>query len=143
MKKYGKNILSILFLLFIPVKLGNYYISLEFNDVDDCVHSIEISNNTIWEFNDPTIDLCDYEYRNTSHPKFFVKNYKLDLNVEILFKFQDSTHYAGFMDINVYFNEYIIKISDQKFWKCSDCGGKDNAHSSEGEGMIILIIMIE
>ena len=111
----------IVYICFQEINSKNNYISLEFLMVDDCIREISISGQKIFEFKPNTLDDCDFKYQNI-YPKFFTKNYRYDFDIEIKFTFQDSVHYDGFMNITVYFNEYIIKVSDQKFWKCTDCG---------------------
>ena len=111
----------IVYICFQEINSKNNYISLEFLEVDDCIRNISISGQKIFEFNPNTLDDCDFQYQD-KYPQFFTKNYRYDYNIEIKFTFQDSVHYDGFMNITVYFNEYIIKVSDQMFWKCSDCG---------------------
>ena len=51
----------------------------------------------------------------------------------VKFQFQVPVHYAGFLDINIYFNEYILKISVRKSWKCDDYGGKNDGGSSKDQ----------
>ena len=93
---------------------------MEFIEVDDCIRAIFISGENIFSFTPTSIDKCDYQYQDI-YPKFFTKNYRYDYDIEIKFNFQDSVHFDGFMDITFYFNEYIIKTSDQIFWKCINC----------------------
>ena len=126
----GKNIniiISFLCLFFAKIKLDNY-ISLKFKIVDDCVREISISGRIIFGFTPPTLYDCDFQYQNI-YPEYFIKNLKYEFGKEIKFIFQDSNHIDGFMDITVYFNEYTIKVTDQKFWRCIDCQTNDNNYA--------------
>ena len=60
-----------------------------------------------------------------------IKNYEYEFGTEIKFIFQDNISFEGYMIITVYFNEYIIKTSDQKFWKCIDCLGENSNYYYE------------
>ena len=111
----------VFYFLLVEIATNYYYISLEFLDVDDCIKKINIKNGiTFFEYAYNESYLCDYS--NQAHyPKFFTKYYNYQLGEEIDFEFEDRVHIDAFMDITVYFNEYIIKTSDQKFWECSLC----------------------
>ena len=112
-----KNInIFLILLLFIGVNLINL-ISFEFKDVDDCIREVSISNKIIFENN---LTECSANNKNI-YPQFFIKNYEYEFNTEIKFIFQDIDNSCGAMNIIVYFNEYIIKVTDQKFWKCINC----------------------
>ena len=139
-----KNIVInfIFYILFIKAKLDNY-LSLKFHMVDDCIRNIDLSGTTIFDFTPEDISKCDFAYQNI-YPEFFTKNLKYEYGNLITFKFQDSCHFEGFMNISVYFNEYIITIHDQRFWKCLDCisddknyvyeNGRLNFYSGKGNG---------
>ena len=139
-----KNIVInfIFYILFIKAKLDNY-LSLKFHMVDDCIRNIDLSGTTIFDFTPEDISKCDFAYQNI-YPEFFTKNLKYEYGNLITFKFQDSCHFDGFMNISVYFNEYIITIHDQRFWKCLDCisddknyvyeNGRLNFYSGKGNG---------
>ena len=119
-------IIFIFILLFKKGKLSNY-ISFEFHMIDDCIREINISNDIIFGYTPENLSMCDFAYQNI-YPKFFIKNYKYELGINVIFIFQDSCHFEGFMNITVYFNEYIIKVTDKdvnKFWKCIDCDTED------------------
>ena len=139
-----KNIVIrfIFYILFIKAKLDNY-ISLQFHMIDDCIREIDVSGTTIYAFTPEELSKCDFAYQS-NYPEFFTKNLKYEYGSLITFIFQDSCHYDGFMNITVYFNEYIITIHDQRFWECIDCdsynknyvyeNGRLNFYSGRGNG---------
>ena len=89
--------------------------------IDDCIREIYISSEKIYTFTPGDISECDFAFQNI-YPDYFTKNYRYDYDIEIKFEFQDSVHFDGFMNITMHFNEYIIKTTDQKFWRCTNCG---------------------
>ena len=120
MKKFKEIIIS--FLLFFLVKIkSQYYLSLKLVTIDDCVRNINVSNSFVmWKFDPNNLNECDFAFQNI-YPEYFTKYYNYQLGTKIQFEFQDSVHVDAFVNIKVYFNEYIIKASDQRFWKCEDC----------------------
>ena len=54
-----------------------------------------------------------------------IKNYPYEFKLAIEITFEDLDHYEGFMNVVVNYNEYIIKTSDQRFWKCINCCGNN------------------
>ena len=111
---------------------SEYYLSLKFTEVDDCIRNINLTNgDVIWKFDPATLADCDFKYQGI-YPKYLTKYYNYQLNTEIKFEFQDSVHYDAFVNIQVNFNEYIIKASDQKFWRCTDCYTDDGNYIWDG-----------
>ena len=143
----SKNKILILFCfcyLFIKVKLTNY-ISFELIKADDCVRLVNISNQILFKFipkydgicnNLSNLGHCDAG-NDTMYPqdKFLIKNYEYEEKIEIEITFEDWNHIDGFMDMNVYFNEYKIKTSDQVFWKCINCGNGNQDYFYENNRM--------
>ena len=52
---------------------------------------------------------------------YLIKDYEYDYMNEVAITFEDWNHQNGFMAIDVEFNEYIIRYTDQTFWECKDC----------------------
>ena len=122
------------FLIF-KVKSDNNYISLKVIKADDCIRNITILNELFFQFTknkdgdckSNSFGDCDANDFNNVKPypedKLLVKYYKYNYKVKILVKLEDYNHIDGYLDMTVYFNEYIIKTSDNtNFWKCLDCG---------------------
>ena len=121
-----KNINIILIILFfIGVKSTNL-ISFKLIAVDDCIKEIYISDKIV--FNLTRIsesDDCNINDK-TIYPEYLIHNYEYEYGTNITFKFEDRIRGSGYMNIIAYFNEYIIKASNQKFWKCINCMGENN-----------------
>ena len=130
----------IFFCLFIKVKLTNY-ISFNIIQVDDCLRKINISNEIYFEFtpyyftrcgNYDDIGDCDAKNFNVyGSDTMIIKNYPYEFKLAIEITFEDLDHHEGFMNMDVYFNEYLIKTSDRRFWKCINCGGINGTNRHE------------
>ena len=116
--------------LFQKVNLINY-ISFKLNSVDDCVRYINISNQILFNYT-PEYYVCDpnFNVRSNCDPgnfsmypddQFIIKNYEYEFKTDIEITFEDWNHKEGYMGMDVYFNEYIIKTENQLFWKCDNC----------------------
>ena len=129
--KIKKMIAFVSFCQFIKVELTNY-ISFELIKADDCVRMINISNEILFNFtllyngtcnNLDDLGHCDAgNYSMYPDDKYLIKNYEYEYKIAIIITFEDWNHIDGFMDMNVYFNEFKIKTSDQVFWRCINCG---------------------
>ena len=122
---FKSKILIIVFCFLLQyINLTNY-ISLKIRAVDDCVRYINISNQIILNFSEP-IDansLTCYAniWEKDAPDDFLIKDYEYEFKKRIEITFEDWNIYHGFMAIDVYFNEYVIKCTDQTFWKCINC----------------------
>ena len=122
---FKSKILIIVFCFLLQyINLTNY-ISLKIRAVDDCVRYINISNQIILNFSEP-IDansLTCYAniWEKYAPDDFLIKDYEYEFKKRIEITFEDWNIYHGFMAIDVYFNEYVIKCTDQTFWKCINC----------------------
>ena len=124
MKDFNYITIFIIIVLLIEIK-SDYYLSLQVVTIDDCIRNVNISNGfVIWKFDPPSLDKCDFQYQNI-YPEYLTKYYNYQLGTEIRFEFQDSVHIDAFVNIKVFFNEFIIKASDNKFWSCKDCYTND------------------
>ena len=120
-------ILIIFFDLFIFIRLTNY-ISLELIEYDDCIMNITVKNdlytitpNYIIYYN---VQECYYlRYFDNSYEKgdFVFKNHEFNYNDNLEIYFGDSDHTEGWMQTNIYFNEYLIQTKDRVFWRCTNC----------------------
>ena len=120
-------IIIIIFNLFIFVRLGNY-ISVKPIRIDDCIIDIQI-NNEIFNFNPREYWCCMRDKYDCSRPLtegFLLRNYEYKYKDTLIFTFGDSDHTEGWMQADVYFNEYIIGTKDRVFWKCQNCEGNGN-----------------
>ena len=133
MSKKIRIIIIIIFNLFIFARLGNY-ISVQIIRFDDCIIDIQI-NNDKFEFTPKEYNSCQRDnFPNSLNSKdFLLKNYEYKFNDKIEFSFGDSDHTEGWMQTNIYFNEYIIQTKDRVFWKCKNCEGNDNNYIIEDE----------
>jgi hypothetical protein len=61
--------------------------------------------------------------------KFLIKNYEYEFKTEIEITFEDWNHKEGYMGMDVYFNEYIIKATDQLFWRCDNCRNENGENN--------------
>ena len=89
----------------------NNYISLEFIKVDDCVREIVFVDRIIFSLKESD---CNYDNQANIHPKFFIKNGNYEYGKEIRFVFEDNYHLDGYFEINVYFNEFFMKLHMDK-----------------------------
>ena len=112
-----KLIIFIFFNLFILAKSSNY-ISVQINTIDDCLRELNKNNNNLFHFDlgedwwKCHIDISEY------HPNingFLKQNIEYEFEDELEFIFEDYYHTDGYMDVNILFNEYIIKTHDQVF----------------------------
>ena len=128
-----------------------YYISFKLYKVDDCVRYINISNQILFNYN-PEYYACDPYFNDRSYcdpgnfsiypsDRFIIKNYEYEFKTEIEITFEDWNHIEGYMRMNVYFNEYKIKPTDQAFWRCDNCineNHENNYYLSSKDGSPIL-----
>ena len=118
----------IFFNLFIFAKLGNY-ISVQIKEFDDCIMNIKINNEKfvvtpdyiIYNFNLYNCYRGLYFGGSWNSGDFIIRNHELNFKEKVEFVFGDSDHTEGWMNINVYFNEYLIQTKDRVFWICRDC----------------------
>ena len=116
------------------------YISFKLIEVDDCVRFVNISNHIVFSFleNNTICDTgftikgpCDAGHWESYVPDdFLVKDYEYDFMTGVEITFEDWNRLNGFMAIDVYLNEYLIKYSDQSFWECKNCL---NSHYERGK----------
>ena len=124
--------------LFQNVNLTNY-ISLKLTEVDDCVRLINISNQIVFNFSQQNIrENCDCTWISKgpcdannwwnyyAPDDFLIKDYEYEFMTGIEITFEDWNRLNGYMSIDIYLNEYIIKLSDQKFWECKNCYDSNN-----------------
>ena len=127
-------IFIIFFNLLIFVRLVNY-ISVQVDEVDDCIMNFQINNEfheiiPLWI--DPNnINKC---YKNNKFDGssiqnvFILRNHEINFNEKVEFVFGDSDHTEGWMKINIFYNEYLIQTRDRVFWSCRDCGKFSNTN---------------
>ena len=121
------------------VNLTNY-ISLKLTEVDDCVRLINISNKIVFNFslqNQPEHCDCNWQRKGPcdannwwgyyASDDFLIKDYEYEFMTGIEITFEDWNRLNGYMAIDIYLNEYTIKLSDQAFWECKDCYDSNNA----------------
>ena len=117
------------------INLTNY-ISLKIIAVDECLRYINVSNQILLNFSEQN-EACDYTYSSYNPCRenywekyapdsFLIKDYEYELNTGIEITFEDWYRLAGYMAIDVYFNEYLIKYTDQTFWECKNCYNNKN-----------------
>ena len=116
----------IFFNLIILAQFTNY-LSFQILKFDDCLRKVTANNEVLFYFNITKGDewKCNiniYDYYPANATGFLIHNYEYEFNLELEFIFEDLYHYQGYMDVNVFFNEYIITTHDQAFWRCIDCG---------------------
>ena len=121
------------FCLFINVKLADY-ISFKLNIVDDCLTELKIGDEVLFtyipEYNPacgtyswPDRPDCDSaNYFMYPPENYIIKNYEYDYGTPIIVTFEDYNHMYGYMNMTVYFNEYIIETTARRFWRCINCG---------------------
>ena len=115
------------------VNLTNY-ISLKLTEVDDCVRLINISNKIVFNFSQQNQrEHCDCNWEKKgpcdannwwayyASDDFLIKDYEYEFMTGIEITFEDWNRLNGYMAIDIYLNEYTIKLSDQAFWECKDC----------------------
>ena len=120
----------IFFNLFFFAKLNNY-ISIQIIKIDDCLRKITMNNDVLFELANEDVSRCDanrYDYYHVESYGLLIKNFEYNFKVDVEFIFEDYNHWDGWFDLNIFFNEYIIKTHDQTFWTCTDCG--DNRDSN-------------
>ena len=127
------NFLIIVFCFLLQYITLTNYISLKIRAVDDCLRYINISNQIVLNFSEQNKDEnCDYTYLNKgpcnandwekyAPDDFLIKDYEYELKTGIEITFEDFFREQGYMAIDVYFNEYLIKYTDQIFWECKNC----------------------
>ena len=118
------------------INLTNY-ISLKIKAVDDCVRYINISNQIVFNFSEQN-EQCDLSYNYSPYDAnnwkiyapddFLIKDYEYEFKTGIEITFEDWLNGQGFMSIDVYFNEYLIKSTDQIFWECRNCYNNENEY---------------
>ena len=69
---------------------------------------------------------CIYFGNAFNSGDFIIRNHEINFKEKVEFVFGDSDHTEGWMNINVFFNEYLIQTKDRVFWKCRDCEDTDN-----------------
>ena len=129
---FFKILINVFCFLLQGINLTNY-ISLKIRAVDDCVRYINISNQIVLNFSEQnTIEDCDYTYHRRgpcdvnnwekyAPDDFLIKDYEYELKTGIEITFEDWFTEQGYMAIDVYFNEYLIKYTDLIFWECKNC----------------------
>ena len=133
---------SLIFFLFFNsfnIVVSNNYISVQINKIDDCLRELNQNNNNLFHFDlgddlwKCNINIYDY-YTNVNG--FLKQNIEYEFGDELEFIFEDYYHTDGYMDVNILFNEYIIKTHDQVFWRCTDCGDEHNSDYSYNKDRI-------
>ena len=123
-----KHIFIILSLEIILQTKQTYYISFELTVVDDCLTSIYKNNNTNEIlYQKPTEIVCSVK-KFPKNPVLF--QYEFIFGDEFYFEIYDKTGiigiHASYIGVNTRINEYLIKPSLEKFWKCLNCRTGDN-----------------
>ena len=131
----SKTMMSIIAFYFFLQKVNlTNYISLKLTEVDDCVRLINISNKIVFNFSQQNHrEHCDCNWQNKgpcdannwwayyAPDDFLIKDYEYEFMTGIEITFEDWNRLNGYMAIDIYLNEYIIKLSDQVFWECKNC----------------------
>ena len=119
------------------VNLTNY-ISLKLTEVDDCVRLVNISNHIVFNFSPQNREEhcdCSWEKKGPCDANnwqayapddYLIKDYEYEFMTGIEITFEDWNRLNGYMAIDIYLNEYIIKLSDQAFWECKNCYDSNN-----------------
>ena len=126
------KIFLIFFFVFIVVQLTNY-ITFHLNIIDDCLRELKIGDDVLFSFTPLFFGVCElfWIYRphcdsgNTSmYPPGLdiIKDYEYNFKTDIKVTFEDYNHQYGYMNMTVFFNEYVIKNTDRRFWRCINCG---------------------
>ena len=108
-------------------------------EVDDCVRLVNISNHIVLNYSlqskpedcDPTFKKkgpCDAGNWSlyADEEDFIVRDYEYEFMTGIEITIEDWNRLNGYMAIDAYINEYIIKYSDQTFWECKNCYNSNN-----------------
>ena len=116
----------IFFNLIILARFTNY-LSFQILKFDDCLRKVTANNDVLFNFEITENDqwkchVDNYDYYPSKQYGFLIHNYEYEFKLELEFIFEDYYHYDGYMDVNIFFNEYIITTHDQVFWRCIDCG---------------------
>ena len=131
MTKNIKLLFLILSINFFETQLVNY-LTFELHEVDDCIRAVYFSNELIFGFKPENLSMCSSK-KNKHYPKYFVLNQEYIFGTQIKVIFQDTDHHDGYMNISIHFNEYIIRVKDQIFWTCLDCGGPNKNYVYDKE----------
>ena len=129
------KIIYLFFLIFslkiIRVELVNY-LTFELHKVDDCIRAVYFSNELIFGYKPENLSMCSAK-KNSHYPRYFVLNQEYTFGTQIKVIFQDTDHHDGYFNISIHFNEYIIRVKDQIFWKCLNCAGpnKDYVYDND------------
>ena len=130
---YKINTLIIVFYCLLQKVNSTNYISLKLLQVDDCVRLVNISNKIVFNFseqNKPEHCDCSWENRGPCDANnwvkyapddYLIKNYEYEFMTAIEITFEDWNWRNGFMAIDIYLNEYLIKYQEQTFWECRNC----------------------
>ena len=127
------TITIIIFLyVFIKVQLPNY-ISFKLNIIDDCLRELKIGDEVLFSFTPINDGICETFWihrpdcdsgNRAMYPSdsYIIKDYEYNFKTDIKLTFDDFNHKYGYMEMTVFFNEYIIKNTDRRFWRCINCG---------------------
>ena len=128
------NILIIILYFLLQNVNSTNYISLKLLQVDDCVRLVNISNKIVFNFSKqneyPLHCDCSWEHRGPCDANnwveyapddYLIKNYEYEFMTAIEITFEDWNWRNGFMAIDIYLNEYLIKYQEQTFWECRNC----------------------
>ena len=135
MSKQKILFILIFYFLFIMIKSSNNYLSIEVIKADDCIRWVKINNVELFTFTKNgngtcewgSFGDCDANDYNHVYPypadKIILRDYKYEYGVKVKVRLEDYNHIESYLNVNVYFNEYKIKTSDNSgLWKCEDCG---------------------
>ena len=126
------KIILVFLYVFIEVQLPNY-ITFHLNIIDDCLRELKIGNDVLFTFTPLFDGTCEWFWIDRPHcdsgnlsmyppNQDIILNYEYNFKTDIKVTFEDFNHKYGYMNMTVYFNEYIIKNTDRRFWRCINCG---------------------
>ena len=108
-------------------KITSYlYLSIYVIEADDCIYNIyTFKNNELNKYFNFTEKYfegieCNWSFRGV-YDNPLVRNKPYEFGEIIFMEAKDTDPVNGYVIISVTINEYIIKTSDKKFWKCLNC----------------------
>ena len=115
-----KNIFFITYLQLIFQVKSIYYLSFYIKRIDDCLTKIYKNDNKVLYQHE--CKKSDY-LKVPKYPVIFQEEYKF--GEDIFLQIFDKGN-IGAIEIDTRINEYMIKTSLQKFWRCINCKTNDN-----------------
>ena len=113
--------------LFLSIN-STLYITMEIEEIDDCVDQIYKNKNgtniIFFKNNNGTCEARTYDM----YPSPLISNIPYEYGEKLYFDLIDiggEYEIAGYLVITVYVNEFIIRTNHTKFWKCTNCEGEN------------------